>query len=580
MQNFHSKLKQHQQQACVAMQAANRGQFLYPTGSGKTWVQVYSMLKEIDTATPGVVLMAAHRLLLCEQLLTQLLELAFHGEMNNRWEFNVLTVASGGLDEEDIARIECHNGNLLQRCIVKRSTTHQEIVNFAQKTAGMGRHLLIVSTYQSLDKVAGVPVSIACFDEAHTATEASKFSNLQKVLPSCAKAYYFTATQVVGCGGRGMDNVTVFGKTLGQMTPRKAIDLGLILPPLLHRVSVKGKAGNLTALKAAFKAHREKVLAVPANAGGILGPKLLVSAAGIEEIVGWATHKEFHKWAMESGIQVITFSSSFGYYVNGLDVTRKEALDKLQDLKDDESALILHYDILTEGIDLPNITGILPLRELDTVKFRQTCGRAARLFGQDRVLLERNPGAASKIVDGQVILSPLLVKPNFWVVVVPTLSKEVQAAETTQVTILREAYELDPVSREAPDVSTSSGTEEADSVIPRAQQTTSEASFRAEYSHEFEAYVFGGLADSEKERVLDGFLDQIEAEQKQEEENNGYNQEAESPDTEADAPLPPAVQERAPGRAPTGDSNFSHVYCGGLGRGGAAAQPLHDLARH
>ena len=554
MQTFHSKLKPHQQQACVAMQAANRGQFLYPTGSGKTWVQVYSMLKEIDTATPGVVLMAAHRLLLCEQLLTQLLELAFHSKMN---AFNVLTVASGGLDEEDIARIESNNGNLLQRCLVKRSTTHQEIVNFAQWTAGMGRHLLIVSTYQSLDKVAGVPVSIACFDEAHTATEASKFSNLQKVLPSCAKAYYFTATQVVGCGGRGMDNVAVFGKTLGQMTPRKAIDLGLILPPLLHRVSVKGKAGNLTALKAAFKAHREKVLAVPANAGGILGPKLLVSAAGIEEIVGWATHKEFHKWAMESGIQVITFSSSFGYYVNGLDVTRKEALDKLQDLKDDESALILHYDILTEGIDLPNITGILPLRELDTVKFRQTCGRAARLFGQDRVLLVRNPGAASKIAGDQVVLSHLLVKPNFWVVVVPTLSKEVQAAEATQVTILREAYELDPVSREAPDVSTSSSAEEADSVIPRAQQTTSEASFRAEYSHEFEAYVFGGLADSEKERVLDGFLDQIESE-----ESNGYTQEAESPDTEADAPLPPAVQERAPCRAPTGDPLFSHVYCG------------------
>jgi hypothetical protein len=50
--------------------------------------------------------------------------------------------------------------------------------------------------------------------------------------------------------------------------------------------------------------------------------------------------------------------------------------------------LILHFDILTEGIDVPGITTIMPLRELNKSRFIQTYGRCARVDIRDRVRID------------------------------------------------------------------------------------------------------------------------------------------------------------------------------------------------
>ena len=46
--------------------------------------------------------------------------------------------------------------------------------------------------------------------------------------------------------------------------------------------------------------------------------------------------------------------------------------------------IVLHYDILAEGIDVSGFTGIMPLRTLSKSKFLQTFGRAARPDKEDR----------------------------------------------------------------------------------------------------------------------------------------------------------------------------------------------------
>ena len=53
-------------------------------------------------------------------------------------------------------------------------------------------------------------------------------------------------------------------------------------------------------------------------------------------------------------------------------------------LEDNEDAILFHYDILTEGIDLPAITGVLPLRDLPLIKLIQNVGRSVRLLKEDR----------------------------------------------------------------------------------------------------------------------------------------------------------------------------------------------------
>jgi len=55
------------------------------------------------------------------------------------------------------------------------------------------------------------------------------------------------------------------------------------------------------------------------------------------------------------------------------------------ELEDSQDALLLHVDILAEGIDLPAITGVLPFRDLSKSKLLQTIGRGARLLYEDRM---------------------------------------------------------------------------------------------------------------------------------------------------------------------------------------------------
>jgi superfamily II DNA or RNA helicase len=63
---------------------------------------------------------------------------------------------------------------------------------------------------------------------------------------------------------------------------------------------------------------------------------------------------------------------------------RNKVYESMKNLDDKEDAILLHIDILTEGIDLPSITGVLLLRHLNEIKLFQALGRALRLFKADR----------------------------------------------------------------------------------------------------------------------------------------------------------------------------------------------------
>jgi len=506
LKSFYNIMRKHQKKAIDAISVSIKGQVILPTACGKTWVQVYAILSSLMGVETGVAVIAAHRLLLCEQLLKEVLKRAFKSNL----KFDILTVASDGVDEEDVARINEGCQDLLKHCNVSRSTTMEEIKQAVAKAKGLGRHLLIVSTYQSIARLSGISVDIACMDEAHVITEDDKYQNVKSILGQLKRVFFFTATPVHGCNGRGMDDVSFYGQELVKVSPRAAIDSGDILPPVIHRIElIKGKPTEHSVIQTAFKAHREKVLEF---SKGKVGPKLLVSVAGVLNMVALIKSPRFNTWAMKSGIHVIAFSSSMGYYANGLDVTRKEALDRLVDLKDDESAIILHYDILTEGIDLPNITGILPLRELCKVKFLQTAGRAARLQLEDRSLVYNNASVRTTIdEEGRIVLSGLLLKPVFWIIQSPLLNEQAHITNAQLVEIIREAYEVTPEFRHQPQVSTTKDVEEAETVLAPEIKTPAEKR-HAEYTHEYEALLFSQLSDELKAQIIEGHLTLLENE--------------------------------------------------------------------
>jgi len=106
-----------------------------------------------------------------------------------------------------------------------------------------------------------------------------------------------------------------------------------------------------------------------------------------------------------------------GNNINGEKVNRREFLRRLKiDGADTtKEIIILHYDILAEGIDVPGITAILPIRTLGKAKFLQTFGRAARLDIDDR----------DRVNKGKLGVHDLenFNKPYAWVIV-PTIIHE------------------------------------------------------------------------------------------------------------------------------------------------------------
>jgi type I site-specific restriction endonuclease len=108
-------------------------------------------------------------------------------------------------------------------------------------------------------------------------------------------------------------------------------------------------------------------------------------------------------------LTIFDISSKYEPRINGDVVNRNVFLSRLRNLKDYDEALILHIDILTEGIDIPGITGVMIMNDLGPAKFLQTLGRATRLYPGDRVRLYK----------GEMVPSDLdeFVKPYAWVIV-------------------------------------------------------------------------------------------------------------------------------------------------------------------
>jgi len=147
-------------------------------------------------------------------------------------------------------------------------------------------------------------------------------------------------------------------------------------------------------------------------------PKMLVSVKGVGDIEKFFQTKEY-KGLIRTGVKIYAVASDdkIGNNINGEKVNRREFLNRLkEDGKNPaQQIIILHYDILSEGIDVPGITGIMPLRTLGKAKFLQTYGRAARLDTDDRESIQK----------GQIKPSDLseMIKPYAWVIV-PTIIHE------------------------------------------------------------------------------------------------------------------------------------------------------------
>ena len=450
---FHNQHRQHQKESCDALVGETIGQIIIPTGTGKTRIQVDThigdMIQKTNRNEKGVYVIGAHRLLLCRQLLNDLLDEASKSGLL----FDILFVGSSVVDETAIhTQYDRDHTN----CNVSYTTSGYEVEQIAKSTK---QHLLIVSTYQSFNRLNKIPlIDICTYDEAHTLTRDEFAENVSEVKANIKRNFFFTATRKVRGEDDGMNDEEFFGKILHSEAPRTMIDRGEIVAPKIHRIeAVRDEQGvrnrnipmDIKVIIEGFQAHRAKIKESSANPD-MLGAKLLITTTGNDQLFNIHKSEEFQSFCAENNIKVIAFSSSDdidrGYFLNFSQCNRNKAFEHMSPykeptdndkgnpsgLKDEEDAILFHIEILTEGIDLPSITGVMPFRALEKGKLFQTLGRASRLLKADRTALyagDIQPNELSKFI-----------KPNSWLLLpyYSSVESNNEEMESTIITIMVE----------------------------------------------------------------------------------------------------------------------------------------------
>jgi hypothetical protein len=199
--------------------------------------------------------------------------------------------------------------------------------------------------------------------------------------------YYFTATpkftQSRSKTGAGMDNVGVYGEQIVNVNFKDLVNRGIIVRPVIHLLQSNAQSRNLDEVSVDVDALMETVNYYENVHHETGAHKILVACRGTKSIQ--AIRKSILKWANGKGYDVLTIDSVNGGYINEEQVCsgsdKGKFINKLDELGQDltQKMIVLHYDMLGEGIDVKAFTGTLFLRNMGSkIKSVQAMGRVIR----------------------------------------------------------------------------------------------------------------------------------------------------------------------------------------------------------
>ncbi len=416
-------LRDHQDEALEAQKIENEGIIHLPTGSGKTLIQAFSIDGSIPLAWdwinkdhPGevpVFVTFAPRIILSNQLFSTIRLIL----LDKGIDAHYLIVHSGQTKGDNLKR----SWTASQPYRELKSTTKTHVIKDEyRKAKAEGVPLIIFGTYDSAERItnAKIPIYMLNCDEAQYLVS-REFNWIGREEENedhpieyfnAYRKYYYTATlkETASDRGLGMNNSNIFGKIIYVKTPLEMIHAGEILRPRIHLVNIPNSPDEATELdrdvNAIIESFREHTIHVNS------GAKVLIIAKGSKHLNEICLHQKMKNFIRtRPNLKIFDISSAFEPRINGLVVKREYFLSQLQGLTDQDEALIIHIDILSEGIDVPGITGIMPMNSMGLSKFLQTLGRATRLHIIDREDLY----AEEKKYDDL----DLFVKPYAWILI-------------------------------------------------------------------------------------------------------------------------------------------------------------------
>lgn len=428
------RLYNHQIETLIKIKECDRGVVNLPTGTGKTTIISTAIIQDVEKF-PGVnvYVVLDPKIVLVDQVFQDVRRSTF--ETGKEFRFHL--VHSGGLDREDLTEIK----DLLK--LAKKGGVKFSEADASCKPQALREAyelalrdnvpLLVFCTYKSAPQLTKVdlPYRMVMCDEAHhlvsTAGDDAQNAWIAVDFPT-TKMFFFTATMRIthADDGVGMNNVQRFGPLLVQKSPKDMITDGIVVRPKLHIVEqpfegepdfFQRKTNDWTendykiwsdAIVDSFFHHVAEIQKYSPSMGG----KVIVRTRGSEDVKQLSRFLRNDPRVQSQSIEVLEATSMYGRRRNGDRFnTSKAFLQHMQRLSDTTNAIILQITILSEGIDVPGITGIMPMTSLGVAEFSQLIGRAMRLHKVDRTALHEDLTLTTCIDD-----LPKYTKPYAWLI--------------------------------------------------------------------------------------------------------------------------------------------------------------------
>lgn len=374
----------HQQKALDSMESVDKGTIVVPTGGGKTNIIGWDIERSIPVSQ--VILVVTPRILLTGQLSREIDSLVGS-------TYIPLFVYSGEAIERENELLEPE-----QILDVSFATTlPAKVKSEYDRSVQTGETLVIFTTYHSLDKIleSGIPLDRAYLDEAHNACAISFSSKVAQLSEVVGSMFSFTATpkRSSSTGGRGNNNTEVFGEIICEISADELVKAGVIVPPMISTLYSGIERQGSDETKLSRDTIKQTILHYE-EVHGECNHKILVAADGTKTIFEMATRTDLISWLNEKGYDVFNTTSRYGDWYNNTRIKdRDEFLKLMQTIGGDvtKKMVVIHHSILSEGIDVPGLTGALILRNMNDTILTQTIGRVLRMLPADRFdILEGN----------------------------------------------------------------------------------------------------------------------------------------------------------------------------------------------
>lgn len=355
----------------------DRGRVIIPTGGGKTAIEAHSLRLRGISDKFKIHLVLSPRIALTNQLIK---------EYRNYIGHDYLAMAfHSGRDEQDATTVRWEEFASTSKEVVKGQIAR------AQQS---GKNLVIFSTYHSAWKLEEFEFGMMIADESQYCVSKEYFDTITKI--QAESKLFFTATEKhvsTTEHSRGLNNETVYGQEIYKISAGELIARGIIVPPRLHVMEAEkvsnAKESSVVVDETINIAKEQHRLTLES---GMPYSKILFSMEGTDDIRKLLANIGKIKKALPTHkIFTIMSNEKYGAMIDGEKTIKIHHAGQIwenkisrsvffQQLRETDNALIFHYDIISEGIDIDGITGVVINRNMSLSKLLQTIGRAVRKY--------------------------------------------------------------------------------------------------------------------------------------------------------------------------------------------------------